>query len=77
MLGNAVYPVLSVVDARSSAGLPPARLWCELGLLRLNDALSADLTPVEARRGGWVWVGGGLAVRRGNGRAGGRAGGHP
>ena len=46
VLGNAVFPMLAVVDARCD-GLSASRVWRELGLLRLNAELAADLTPRE------------------------------
>ena len=46
VLGNAVFPMLAVVDARSD-GLSASRTWRELGLLQLNSELAADLKPRE------------------------------
>ena len=46
VLGNAVFPMLAVVDARCD-GVSASRAWREFGLLRLNAELAADLTPRE------------------------------
>ncbi len=46
VLGNAVFPMLAVIDARSD-GLSASRTWREFGLLQLNSVLAADLTPRE------------------------------
>jgi hypothetical protein len=46
VLGNAVFPMLAVVDARSD-GLSASRTWREFGLLQLNSELAADLKPRE------------------------------
>jgi len=46
VLGNAVYPTLSVMDVRSE-GVSSSRLWRELDFIDMNTELSSDLTQTE------------------------------
>lgn len=46
VLGNAVYPTLSVLDVRCE-GVSSSRLWRELSFIRMNAELSSDLSSTE------------------------------
>mmetsp|Transcript_9855 Transcript_9855/g.22507 ORF Transcript_9855/g.22507 Transcript_9855/m.22507 type:complete len:1836 (-) Transcript_9855:105-5612(-) len=53
VLGNAVYPVLSIIDARAAGSvfnpISTSRVWREFSLMKMNKELSSDLNRKEVK----------------------------